>query len=213
MMGSILFESRPNTAAAERRHRVLPVGTVASLIFKENTVKLKRALYRRHSARKAGAAPELNRLAPEPAQRLPLRLAAGLAVCTAGLTLQLHAASAAPLPWMNTALSPEARAALLVGAMTIAEKEEQLVGSIPGTLPELPQCKGGRHVTGIPSLEIPTLRITNGPVGIGQNDCVSTSVPPIFAQIGGDLVDVSVYSSPTSAKATALPSAIAVASS
>ena len=45
---------------------------------------------------------------------------------------------------------------------------EQLVGSLPGILPELPQCKGGRHVTGIPSLAIPTLRITNGPAGIGS---------------------------------------------
>ncbi|TMH28588.1 MAG: glycosyl hydrolase [Betaproteobacteria bacterium] len=97
--------------------------------------------------------------------------------------------------------------------MTLAQKEEQLVGTLPGILPELPQCKGGRHVTGIPSLAIPTLRITNGPVGIGQNDCVSATIPPVFVMIGGDLVDVSVYSDPSSAKATALPSAIALAAS
>ncbi|TMG85114.1 MAG: glycosyl hydrolase [Betaproteobacteria bacterium] len=97
--------------------------------------------------------------------------------------------------------------------MTLAQKEEQLVGSLPGILPELPQCKGGRHVTGIPSLGIPTLRITNGPVGIGQNDCVSATIPPVFATVGGELIDVSVYTDPSSAKATALPSAIALAAS
>jgi beta-glucosidase len=114
---------------------------------------------------------------------------------------------------MNPALTPEARAALLVGAITLDQKEEQLVGSIPGILPEFPQCKGGRHVLGIASLAIPTLRITNGPVGIGQNDCVSASIPPVYVSIGGQLVDVSVYSDPSSAKATALPSAIALAAS
>ena len=139
-------------------------------------------------------------------------LAFGLAALAAGVFTH-SAAQAQPLPWMNSGLAPEERAALLVGAMTLAQKEEQLVGTVPGMLPELPQCKGGRHVTGIPSLSIPTLRITNGPVGIGQNDCVSASIPPVIVVIGGDLVDVSVYTDPSSAKATALPSAIALAAS
>ena len=89
----------------------------------------------------------------------------------------------------------------VVNHSDVAEKAT-LVGTLPGILPELPQCKGGRHVTGIPSLAIPTLRITNGPVGIGQNDCVSATIPPVFVMIGGDLVDVSVYTDPSSAKAT-----------
>jgi beta-glucosidase len=147
--------------------------------------------------------------------RFLARLAGGRSTSlalVAAAAIQSAAASQA-LPWMNTALTPEERAALLVGAMTRAQKEQQLVGTVPGILPELPQCKGGRHVSGIPSLGIPTLRITNGPVGIGQNDCVSASVPPIPVSIGGELVDVSVYSDPSSAKATALPSAIALASS
>src|SRR6266705_541321 len=146
-------------------------------------------------------------------QRFLGRLVFGLAVLATGVMLHSPVTEALPLPWMNTALAPEQRAALLVGAMTLAQKEEQLVGSLPGILPELPQCKGGRHVTGIPSLGIPTLRITNGPVGIGQNDCVSATIPPVLVMIGGDLVDVSVYSDASSAKATALPSAIALAAS
>jgi beta-glucosidase len=145
--------------------------------------------------------------------RMRARLSAALAVTATAAMLQSPVAPAQALPWMNPALTPETRATLLVGAMTLAQKEQQLVGSVPGILPELPQCKGGRHVSGIPSLGIPTLRITNGPVGIGQNDCVSASIPPVFVPIGGDLVDVSVYTDPSSAKATALPSAIAVAAS
>ncbi|MEX3900417.1 hypothetical protein [Paraburkholderia sp. BR10954] len=106
------------------------------------------------------------------------------------------------MPWMNTSLSPEARAALLVPAMALADKEEQLAGSNPGILPELPQCYGARHILGLTKYAIPTLRITNGPVGIGQNDCVSPSVSGFAA-----------YTDSSSAKATALPSAIAMAAS
>src|SRR5438876_10498244 len=145
--------------------------------------------------------------------RFPKRLVFGFALLAMGVMLHAPAIEAQSLPWMNTALAPEERAALLVGAMTLDQKEEQLVGSLPGIVPGLPQCKGGRHVNGIPSLGIPTLRITNGPVGIGQNDCVSATIPPVFVMIGGDLVDVSVYTDPSSAKATALPSAIALAAS
>src|SRR6266498_3018545 len=137
----------------------------------------------------------------------------GLAVLATGVMLHAPATDAQSLPWMNTALAPEGRAALLVGAMTLAQKEQQLVGSVPGIVPGLPQCKGARHVNGIPSLGIPTLRITNGPVGIGQNDCVSPTIPPVFVTIGGELIDVSAYTDPSSAKATALPSAMAVAAS
>ena len=108
-------------------------------------------------------------------------------------------------PWMDTLLTPEQRAGLLVPALTLAQKEQQIVGSGIGVIPELPSCLGGRHVTGISTLEIPTLRITNGPVGIGQNDCVSTATDP--TNLGA------VLTSASSAKATALPSAISLAAS
>lgn len=108
-------------------------------------------------------------------------------------------------PWMDTKLTPEQRASLLVPALTLAQKEQQLVTSGATIVPEIPSCLGARHVNGIAALEIPTLRITNGPVGIGQNDCVPTSVDPTNLQ--------SVLGNPLSAKATALPSAIAMAAS
>jgi beta-glucosidase len=104
---------------------------------------------------------------------------------------------------MDTSLKAEQRAALLVAAMALPDKEEQLVGA-PGVVAELPQCYGARHIPGLPKYHIPTLRITNGPVGIGQNDCVPSS-----STAGGG----AALTSPNSAKATALPSAIAVAAS
>ncbi|MDR8075984.1 glycoside hydrolase family 3 C-terminal domain-containing protein [Burkholderia cenocepacia] len=106
-------------------------------------------------------------------------------------------------PWMDTSLKPEQRAALLVAAMALPDKEAQLVGG-PGVIAELPQCFGARHIPGLPKYHIPTLRITNGPVGIGQNDCV----PAGSASSGA-----AALTSAASAKATALPSAIAVAAS
>ena len=130
------------------------------------------------------------------------RLVFGLAVLATGVMLHSPVTEAQSLPWMNTALPPEQRAALLVGAMTLAQKEQQLAGNPPEIVPELPQCLGARHVRGIAALGIPTLRITNGPVGIGQNDCVDPSRTTTQA-----------FSDPSSAKATALPSATAVAAS
>lgn len=105
------------------------------------------------------------------------------------------------------------RAKQLIAAMTLTQKLQQLSGALPGVIPELPNCKGGRHVSAIATLNIPTFRITNGPVGLGQNDCVSVSVAPAMISFGGTLIDTSVYADPSSAKATALPSAMAAAAS
>jgi beta-glucosidase len=144
----------------------------------------------------------VDRALPNLEQRFSNRLVFGLAVLATAVMVHSHATEAQSLPWMNTALAPEERAALLIGAMTLAQKEQQLVGNPPEIVPELPQCMGARHVRGIASLGIPTLRITNGPVGIGQNDCVDPSVMGFAA-----------FTDPSSAKATALPSAIALAAS
>ncbi len=103
------------------------------------------------------------------------------------------------------------RAKLLLAAMTLEQKMQQLTGAMPEILPELPQCYGARHVTGIAALNIPTLRITNGPVGLGQNDCVSTS---IHDQVkAGTKSFTAAYTDTSSAQATALPSALGAAAS
>lgn len=107
-----------------------------------------------------------------------------------------------PLPWMDLSLSSEERAEHLLEGMSDDEKFQQMVGE-PGVIDELPHCHGARHVPGQPHLSIPTLRFTNGPVGVGQNDCVPVDV---FDGSPGSLL-----MSPHSAKATALPSAIALA--
>ena len=107
-----------------------------------------------------------------------------------------------PLPWMDLSLSPEERAEHLLAGMSDDEKLQQMVGE-PGVIDELPHCHGARHVPGQPHRSIPTLRFTNGPVGVGQNDCVPVDV---FDGSPGSLL-----MSPHSAKATALPSAIALA--
>ncbi|MDR0578369.1 MAG: glycoside hydrolase family 3 C-terminal domain-containing protein [Candidatus Accumulibacter sp.] len=96
------------------------------------------------------------------------------------------------------------RAKALIAAMTEDQKLAQLTGAGVGAVPELPECEGGRHVKDIPELGIRTLRITNGPVGVGQNDCA----PPGTTAMGGQALV-----SDQSAKATALPSAIALAAS
>ena len=53
------------------------------------------------------------------------------------------------------------RAKQLIAAMTLEQKMQQLTGAVPGVIPELPSCKGGRHVNSIAALNIPTFRITN----------------------------------------------------
>ena len=128
---------------------------------------------------------------------------------TVGITLTLGASNAGsetkPQPWLNKATAPEVRSQQLLSAMTNAQKFQQLVGEA-GQVPELPDCYGARHVPGLPELNIPTLRITNGPVGVGQNDCV----PAEHANPDNVL---SFLTSPYSAKATQLPSAMAIGAS
>lgn len=128
---------------------------------------------------------------------------------TLGIALAIGAGSAVSettqQSWLNKASSPEVRSQQLLTAMTKAQKFQQLVGAA-GQVPELPECYGSRHVPGLPELAIPTLRITNGPVGVGQNDCV----PAEHADPDNAL---SFLTTPHSAKATQLPSAMAIAAS
>jgi beta-glucosidase len=131
-----------------------------------------------------------------------VRLAAALALLVSSAA-RAQAPASVPTPWMNAALPPERRAALLLAAMTRDEKLAQLTGA-PGIIPELPQCYGARHVAAIPRLKIPTFRITNGPVGVGQSDCVPAT---------GSNAPTGALMTRDAPKATALPSGMAVAAS
>ena len=66
------------------------------------------------------------------------RLAAALGAALCALPLAAGRAQQTATPWMNAALSPERRTALLLAAMTREEKLSQLTGG-PGVIPELPQ--------------------------------------------------------------------------
>jgi beta-glucosidase len=139
-----------------------------------------------------------------------------------------YAQAPASNPWMGATIVAEQagatddvnkeaianrRAKLLIAAMSLPQKMQQLTGANPEILPELPQCFGARHVSGIAALNIPTFRITNGPVGLGQNDCVSASIKEKMLSGFGTISISAAYGDPTSAKATALPSAMGVAAS
>ncbi len=160
-------------------------------------------------------------------QRLLMLLSGGAALLLSATTFG-HAQSPAPNPWMTPATVAEQaaaksdaakeavanrRAKLLIAAMSLPQKMQQLTGANPEILPELPGCFGARHVSGIAALNIPTFRITNGPVGLGQNDCVSASIKDKMLSGFGTQPISAAYGDPTSAKATALPSAMGVAAS
>lgn len=152
-----------------------------------------------------------------------------LAATVATLALAHPAAAQSGLAWMAPKIVADMasagddsaretvanrRAQMLIGAMTLDQKLQQLTGARPEILPDLPSCFGGRHVTGIAALAIPTFRITNGPVGLGQNDCVSLDIAKTVPQdLGFGPIHIGAYSHPSSAKATALPSAMTAAAS
>lgn len=101
-------------------------------------------------------------------KRLSLALF-GVAASFAGTQL----VGAETLPWMNQGLAPEQRAVLLVSAMTLDQKIQQIAMN-PGANANLPGCgflASGRHIEGISHLAIPTVRMTNGPIGVGGGDC------------------------------------------
>src|SRR6185312_1660711 len=78
------------------------------------------------------------------------------------------------LPWMNTTLDPQKRTELLIAAMTLDEKIQQ-IANLPLPNKDLPGCEFtpiGRHIEGIPRLAIPTVRFINGGNGVRGGDCL-----------------------------------------
>lgn len=73
---------------------------------------------------------------------------------------------------MNTKLTPEARADLLINAMTLDQKIQQM-GNLPmdNNIEGCPFTALGRHIEGIPELAIPTMREANGGNGFRGSDC------------------------------------------
>lgn len=91
------------------------------------------------------------------------------------------------LPWMNPELAPAQRADLLIAAMSLDEKIQQIAMN-PVANVNIPGCnlsRNGRHIEGIPRLAIPTVRMTNAPAGVVGGDCdpdpQATSLPDQLA--------------------------------
>src|SRR5215470_16741275 len=92
---------------------------------------------------------------------------------------------ATKFPWMNTRLSPDERASLVVKEMTLDEKIMLLHGTgHPGLGPMSPLSSGSNggagYVVGIPRLGIPGIQMSDAAYGIrasGQNGRYSTALP------------------------------------
>jgi beta-glucosidase len=91
-----------------------------------------------------------------------LALGALLALVWTSTPTGAAGATSAPLPWLDKALPAQQRAAELVARMTLDEKITELHG--------IQDSQHRRYVPGIPRLDIPPLRITNGPAGAGPGD-------------------------------------------
>jgi beta-glucosidase len=120
-----------------------------------------------------------------------------LALGVAILSLALLPASAQtdsehkkpPARWMNSSLSPDERAALVVKEMTLDEKISLLHGTGSADLgpvsPLAAQSNGGAgYVVGIPRLGIPAIQMSDAAYGVrssGENGRYSTALPDDLA--------------------------------
>jgi beta-glucosidase len=92
-------------------------------------------------------------------------------------------------PWMNTSLSPDERAAMVVKEMTIDEKIQMLHGTgMVGLSPMSPLAihsnGGAGYVPGIPRLGIPAIQMSDAAYGVrvsGENGRYSTALPSDIA--------------------------------
>src|SRR4051794_22251023 len=134
-------------------------------------------------------------------QRVGYRLGLALVLVAAMAVAPAVTIAQGQLPWMDTSLPPEQRADLLLAAMTLDQKLEQIYnkpvynkdldadGDPKTANPTRVDCNFtlvGRHIEGIPALAIPDFRMANGGTGIRGGDCspepIATALP---AQIAG----------------------------
>ncbi len=122
-----------------------------------------------------------------------LRPAAGLATLVIILLPAYAQRGSGPstpsAPWMNSSLSPDERAALVVKEMTLDEKVSLLHGTgMAGLSPMSPLAEksngGAGYVVGIPRLGIPAIQMSDAAYGVrssGENGRYSTALPDNLA--------------------------------
>lgn len=109
-------------------------------------------------------------------------------ILIASLTPSLSTAqsgSSDKAPWMNTSLSPDERAAMVVKEMTLDEKISMLHGTgMEGLSPISPLAiysnGGAGYVVGVPRLGIPAIQMADSAYGVrnsGENGRYSTALP------------------------------------
>jgi beta-glucosidase len=121
--------------------------------------------------------------------RLSLRITIFPIALLGALLSSAGAQSGAAHPWMNTSLSPDERASMVVKEMTLDEKISLLHGTGMAGLgplsPESAHSNGGAgYVVGIPRLGIPGIQMSDAAYGVrmsGQNGRYSTALPSDLA--------------------------------
>jgi beta-glucosidase len=119
-------------------------------------------------------------------------LARGLVILSLALlpvSAQVGSEPTPPATWMNSSLSPDERAALVVKEMTLDEKISLLHGTgMVGLGPMSPlavKSNGGAgYVVGIPRLGIPAIQMSDAAYGVrssGENGRYSTALPDDLA--------------------------------
>jgi beta-glucosidase len=118
-----------------------------------------------------------------------LRPAAGIAIFAIALLPVYAQQSSSSAPWMNSSLSPDERADLVLKRMTLDEKVSLLHGTGMADLspmsPLAVKSNGGAgYVVGVPRLGIPDIQMSDAAYGVrnsGENGRYSTALPADIA--------------------------------
>jgi beta-glucosidase len=102
----------------------------------------------------------------------------GVAVAGAIACPATAAAGASSCPWMNTSLSPNQRAEMVLGAMSLSQKVSMTYQQVPIAT----HFGAAGYIAGIPSLCIPDLVFNDAGQGVGDAQTQTTAFPAPIAQ-------------------------------
>jgi beta-glucosidase len=130
----------------------------------------------------------LNQRKMNPCRRLTFAAILGL-FTVAGANAASPATQPLARPWMNTSLSPDQRADLVIKKMTLDEKIDLMHGQgMPGWKRPMPKTylgnQGAGFIMGIPRLGIPQVEMSDAAYGVrmsAQNGRYSTALPSNIA--------------------------------